>query len=75
MIKNYAFGAYLLLWCILLSLIKLGKGKFFFADYDGWVGYYIDRHQNKPNHYLSWTLYICPLPYCVFLFWKMKGKV
>lgn len=37
---------------------------FFFAWFDLWVGLYVD--QKTP------AIYVCPLPCCVFLFYKVK---
>ena len=38
------------------------KIKFFFAWFDFWVGFYYDQKGH--------ALYVCPLPCCVFKFWR-----
>jgi len=38
------------------------KMQFQFLWYDFWVGAFYDRRQK--------ALYICPLPMCVFKFWR-----
>lgn len=38
------------------------KIKFFFAWFDFWVGLYYDQKGR--------ALYVCPLPCCVFKFWR-----
>lgn len=54
---------YVTAWVILLWLVSKGKAEFFLADYDGWIGYFIDRRSKK---WLRETWYVCLLPYCVF---------
>ena len=42
------------------------KIKFFFAWFDFWVGFYYDQKGH--------ALYVCPLPCCVFKFWRNPTK-
>lgn len=72
-----ALTLYLSLWVLGITMVLNGRAKFFFAGYDGWVGFYRATkirwiRSPEPEKQKTVTWYVCLLPFCVFLYPRFR---